>query len=134
MLANNNHLNNNKIIKINSVLLMVLAMTKIFRISDLQPISHHQGQRYSSLVDFIGESRTRFDGSPLYEFKICGALTVKIYTGNLLRTDSVDAIVCSVNDKLQGGFAAAVAKAAGQAYKQDLFNAARYIEIIRSMH
>ena len=84
----------------------------------------------SSLVNFIGQFKTTFDGSPVYAFKICGAVTVKIYTGNLLRFDRVDAIVCAVNAKFKGGFAAAVAKAAGSSYQQDLLKTARYILVL----
>ena len=92
----------------------------------MQAKSRQQGMNDSSLINFIGQSKTRFDGSPVYEFKICRAVTVKVYTGDLLRLDCVDAIVCAVNEKFKGGLAAAVAKAAGHSYKQELSNAARY--------
>ena len=99
-------------------------------ISDLPARSQQKGMYDSSLVNFIGQSKATFDGSPVYAFKICGAVTVKVYTGNLLRLDCVDAIVCAINAKLKGGLAAAVAKAAGPSYQQDLSKTAMYSLIL----
>ena len=81
----------------------------------------------SSLVNFVGQSKTRFDDSPVFEFKICGAMKVKVYTGDLVKLDCVDAIVCAVDENFTGGLVNAVAKAGGQTYKKDLMYASRYV-------
>lgn len=77
------------------------------------------------LVEDIRQSKTTFDNSPLYEFLICEKMKVKIYTGDLLRVGSVDAIVCTVNGKLDGGLARAIKTAGGQEYQKDLMNTSR---------
>lgn len=72
------------------------------------------------LIKFMGEDRTGY-GERRFKYMILERLMVNLYTGDLLRLDSVDAIVVPLQPGLSGGVLAdEVKKIGGESYRQDL--------------